>query len=133
MLTSLRKTWTWQSIRPGIRTLPFRLITWAVDDDSGRSDTSRTWPSSTNTSIFSRSSPFRGSSTRAALNQTDIKKFSRSEEHTSELQSLMRISYAVFCLNTKKSISNTHTLITILSHTTIYSQSSTTYSHHLNL
>src|SRR3546814_2171419 len=25
----------------------------------------------------------------------------RSEEHTSELQSLMRISYAVFCLNTK--------------------------------
>src|SRR3546814_4632676 len=26
---------------------------------------------------------------------------SRSEEHTSELQSLMRISYAVFCLNTK--------------------------------
>src|SRR3546814_2017583 len=30
----------------------------------------------------------------------------RSEEHTSELQSLMRISYAVFCLNTK--INNTH-------------------------
>src|SRR3546814_2481668 len=26
----------------------------------------------------------------------------RSEEHTSELQSLMRISYAVFCLNTKR-------------------------------
>src|SRR3546814_10105891 len=28
----------------------------------------------------------------------------RSEEHTSELQSLMRISYAVFCLKTKTSI-----------------------------
>src|SRR3546814_1903063 len=28
----------------------------------------------------------------------------RSEEHTSELQSLMRISYAVFCLNKKKKI-----------------------------
>src|SRR3546814_10902291 len=28
----------------------------------------------------------------------------RSEEHTSELQSLMRISYAVFCLNKKKTI-----------------------------
>src|SRR3546814_7727181 len=26
----------------------------------------------------------------------------RSEEHTSELQSLMRITYAVFCLNTKQ-------------------------------
>src|SRR3546814_9550801 len=30
--------------------------------------------------------------------------FSRSEEHTSELQSLMRISYAVFCLKKKKMI-----------------------------
>src|SRR3546814_2948453 len=29
---------------------------------------------------------------------------SRSEEHTSELQSLMRISYAVFCLKNKKQI-----------------------------
>src|SRR3546814_6929624 len=28
----------------------------------------------------------------------------RSEEHTSELQSLMRISYAVFCLKTKKEL-----------------------------
>src|SRR3546814_1298984 len=28
----------------------------------------------------------------------------RSEEHTSELQSLMRISYAVFCLKKKKEI-----------------------------
>src|SRR3546814_9284982 len=33
----------------------------------------------------------------------------RSEEHTSELQSLMRISYAVFCLKNKKQ-SNTHQL-----------------------
>src|SRR3546814_8452105 len=31
----------------------------------------------------------------------------RSEEHTSELQSLMRISYAVFCLNKKKMKQNT--------------------------
>src|SRR3546814_10572772 len=30
----------------------------------------------------------------------------RSEEHTSELQSLMRISYAVFCLKKKKKIIN---------------------------
>src|SRR3546814_8226024 len=33
---------------------------------------------------------------------------SRSEEHTSELQSLMRISYAVFCLKKKKSKIRTH-------------------------
>src|SRR3546814_6211039 len=31
----------------------------------------------------------------------------RSEEHTSELQSLMRISYAVFCLKTKKKTNTT--------------------------
>src|SRR3546814_4539947 len=33
-------------------------------------------------------------------------RWKRSEEHTSELQSLMRISYAVFCL--KKKITHTH-------------------------
>src|SRR3546814_1272165 len=38
----------------------------------------------------------------------------RSEEHTSELQSLMRISYAVFCLKKKKHI------IYITTTTTIY-------------
>src|SRR3546814_1122395 len=36
----------------------------------------------------------------------------RSEEHTSELQSLMRISYAVFCLKKKKTNHTIHTLIT---------------------
>src|SRR3546814_9723020 len=35
----------------------------------------------------------------------------RSEEHTSELQSLMRISYAVFCLKKKNNTpTSTHTL-----------------------
>src|SRR3546814_7380180 len=33
----------------------------------------------------------------------------RSEEHTSELQSLMRISYAVFCLKKKKIAKRIHT------------------------
>src|SRR3546814_2911992 len=33
----------------------------------------------------------------------------RSEEHTSELQSLMRISYAVFCLKKKKKTESTKT------------------------
>src|SRR3546814_1771206 len=34
------------------------------------------------------------------------RRFARSEEHTSELQSLMRISYAVFCLKKKKTNTN---------------------------
>src|SRR3546814_1577432 len=37
----------------------------------------------------------------------------RSEEHTSELQSLMRISYAVFCLKKKKNKTQQTTLIHI--------------------
>src|SRR3546814_4853335 len=35
-----------------------------------------------------------------------VHSYPRSEEHTSELQSLMRISYAVFCLNKKKKNTN---------------------------
>src|SRR3546814_9128962 len=45
----------------------------------------------------------------------------RSEEHTSELQSLMRISYAVFCLkknkNTTTNIHIVHTIDTTVIHT----------------
>src|SRR3546814_1482296 len=40
-------------------------------------------------------------------------RFKRSEEHTSELQSLMRISYAVFCLKKKKTHNNKQSEITI--------------------
>src|SRR3546814_3523557 len=38
----------------------------------------------------------------------DAEKLWRSEEHTSELQSLMRISYAVFCLKKKKTYKQLH-------------------------
>src|SRR3546814_10435731 len=38
-----------------------------------------------------------------ALRDADLLPATRSEEHTSELQSLMRISYAVFCLKKKTS------------------------------
>src|SRR3546814_2831981 len=50
-----------------------------------------------------------GNSTRANTNSrrcgSDWRR--RSEEHTSELQSLMRTSYAVFCLKNKQNIYNT--------------------------
>src|SRR3546814_6603815 len=39
----------------------------------------------------------------------------RSEEHTSELQSLMRISYAVFCLTNNIPYNHTQTYLTIFS------------------
>src|SRR3546814_7247109 len=43
---------------------------------------------------------------RFAIRSAELPKegLGRSEEHTSELQSLMRISYAVFCLKKKKTI-----------------------------
>src|SRR3546814_1373721 len=54
-------------------------------------------------------SPTNGKSTTstqpAPASVRPIRRRSRSEEHTSELQSLMRISYAVFCLKKK----NDHT------------------------
>src|SRR3546814_4393068 len=43
-----------------------------------------------------------GNRTGLAPGKTPLEVERRSEEHTSELQSLMRISYAVFCLKKKK-------------------------------
>src|SRR3546814_5093162 len=44
----------------------------------------------------------------------------RSEEHTSELQSLMRISYAVFCLKKKKNIQIDHNTLHVCVHRLTY-------------
>src|SRR3546814_6713213 len=42
----------------------------------------------------------------AEFTGSDLNLAGRSEEHTSALQSLLRISYAVFCLHTKKTNNN---------------------------
>src|SRR3546814_10898698 len=42
--------------------------------------------------------------------------YARSEEHTSELPSLMRISYAVFCLKKKTNTTHTNTTNTLAVH-----------------
>src|SRR3546814_8504581 len=44
----------------------------------------------------------RGAAVKAGDSQGSAMALNRSKEHTSELQSLMRISYAVFCLKKKK-------------------------------
>src|SRR3546814_3959141 len=46
----------------------------------------------------------------------DLLVMPRSEEHTSELQSLMRISYAVFCLKKNKQTINKYTAIHKIRH-----------------
>src|SRR3546814_9359694 len=61
---------------------------------SGKSRTSGVRP-------FSRAS-LKNRSKRSASVTATMGRSNRSEEHTSELQSLMRISYAVFCLKQKK-------------------------------
>src|SRR3546814_1895109 len=69
------------------------------------------WPSGPVMPCFSSSccrwntsSPFSACTVQMAPSSRARRKLftSRSEEHTSELQSLMRISYAVFCLKKKK-------------------------------
>src|SRR3546814_9049679 len=55
----------------------------------------------------------------------------RSEEHTSELQSLMRISYAVFCLKKKKKTTLTYITQSHTQSTTIITLSYTN-THHTN-
>src|SRR3546814_7896217 len=48
--------------------------------------------------------PHRGHDRGRRLSRRRRRGGARSEEHTSELQSLMRISYAVFCLKKKKQV-----------------------------
>src|SRR3546814_7851285 len=51
-----------------------------------------------------RSDRRRAAGRHSGSDRTDAASTVRSEEHTSELQSLMRISYAVFCLKKKNTI-----------------------------
>src|SRR3546814_4151490 len=68
------------------------------------------WPCGMSGHILSRSGPRRSDSSvrRRAFIQLTLPRtvLIRSEEHTSELQSLMRISYAVFCLKKKKKLAH---------------------------
>src|SRR3546814_6270405 len=57
--------------------------------------------------VLASSSQLRPSRSRMKSTRAQPRRLSRSEEHTSELQSLMRISYAVFCLK-KKTKTDTH-------------------------
>src|SRR3546814_6274998 len=66
-------------------------------DKYGVSDDPHCWPG---TSVLRNTLGIRDEATLADAEA----EFARSEEHTSELQSLMRISYAVFCLKKKHKI-----------------------------
>src|SRR3546814_10094099 len=57
--------------------------------------------------MFARNWLFARLAASAASFACSSRDSNRSEEHTSELQSLMRISYAVFCLKTETTTTNT--------------------------
>src|SRR3546814_17657834 len=73
-----------------------------------RSTRRRSLPSSSSSSVpVSRAAKISGWGRFARVPSPSA----RSEEHTSELQSLMRISYAVFCLKKKKKQNKKHITI----------------------
>src|SRR3546814_2137020 len=77
--------------------------------------------------------PTRAVSFRRGTSRRTRPRSIRSEEHTSELQSLMRISYAVFCLKKKKtkqrSIDKTQKTNYIINKQQHYDTMKNTYTH----
>src|SRR3546814_8873059 len=96
---------------PNVRALlmGFTMYSWSqrfgysMDGVVGKTNQDVTRKLAQNNCLSLDSSPRLGTilgilSLRGALKKKDLGRIERSEEHTSELQSLMRISYAVFCL-----------------------------------
>src|SRR3546814_2807932 len=109
-----------------------RISDWSSDvcssdlplsDQPGAGDRDRVWPDTDREVGGKRNAPARRGRSARRLKSWLNGFFclagarGRSEEHTSELQSLMRISYAVFCLKKTKT-------------TTQHKQSYTSYSSH---
>src|SRR3546814_1453210 len=88
------------SVYPPLR---FGFGSWLFPPRS-RSITSPLWRMNVGSSISNRSVSVVGMIFSRGYNSATL----RSEEHTSELQSLMRISYAVFCLKKKKQRQHDH-------------------------
>src|SRR3546814_4594379 len=66
------------------------------------------WPARSATGSWFRSAGPQDPELVRAVRPAAARSCGRSEEHTSELQSLMRISYAVFCLKKKKKTHQIH-------------------------
>src|SRR3546814_9444205 len=87
---------------------PFKVVDFDIMYGEGISKTGELIDLGVKANVVEKSgSWFSFDSTRIGQGREQAKQFlkERSEEHTSELQSLMRISYAVFCLK-KKNPSN---------------------------
>src|SRR3546814_11250633 len=67
-------------------------------------------------SVGHRPVPMAHTISKGHQDEDSVPKHGRSEEHTSELQSLMRISYAVFCLKKKKKNTDTEHKTSLINH-----------------
>src|SRR3546814_4908513 len=80
----------------------YRLVRWM---ERRLPEQHRYWHALPAVSLLPPICPVESPSARRVIRRQSPFRFSgRSEEHTSELQSLLRISYAVFCLKKKKII-----------------------------
>src|SRR3546814_2327694 len=80
----------------------------------GRGDIAQSRRAAESARQFQRAADIAGSARPASISDADIARcVARSEEHTSELQSLMRISYAVFCLKKKNNNDRQHITIIV--------------------
>src|SRR3546814_10238506 len=96
------------------------LLSRAAARAAGQLLISRTGPKESRAGAYNHGGPNGGGRLGAPMagSPPDFRPGARSEEHTSELQSLMRTSYAVFCLK-KKNNNNTsqHSSLQTLNHT----------------
>src|SRR3546814_8068411 len=97
----LMNTSLWKNrVAPPNRTMTDRLIQWVASIGLRRifSQANCPIPAAMATAV----APYMSENLNATKNRISGNRSNRSEEQTSELQSLMRISYAVFCLTQKK-------------------------------
>src|SRR3546814_8523457 len=99
------KAWpnSWRATEPQVPPAP---LVGAARERSSRSNTTSAWEIQAfglpqDQRLLTCARPTTDPATRESLAGTNDT-VTKSEEHTSELQSLMRISYAVFCLQKKK-------------------------------
>src|SRR3546814_9380267 len=93
--------WSSDVCSSDLERLPARDQRTGEDDGYGYSATARSPDSSTEPPPAQAATPGLCATSTRPWERRKIAQ-ERSEEHTSELQSLMRISYAVFCLKNKK-------------------------------
>src|SRR3546814_9145400 len=86
----------------------FAQMDYAFEQGVNFIDTAEMYPIATSAETYGRTEEIIGNWMQARGNREKVVVATkRSEEHTSELQSLMRISYAVFCLK-KQNTNNNH-------------------------